>query len=595
MKIIPVPKKTTEKSGFFPLKSLKDIRIAAGNDRRVTKIALKFREEAEIFTAEQIKLANYFPDEDISPFWMCVSHGDGGESYSIDIKENGINVIGDGAAGAYYGIQTLRQMIKAYGENLPCCHIEDYPDMEIRGLYHDITRGKVPFKEQLYKIVDFIAEHKINHLQFYVEDAFEFKEYDGVMTADRVITAEELMAVDEYCYENFIDFTPSMSSFGHLYNLLQSEKYKHLCELENYQPHGTLWSNKMCHHTIDVSNPESIKVIESMLDQFVPLFRSKYFNICCDETFDLCHGRNSGKDSKTLFYGFVNKIINHVHKYGKTPMMWASGFGENVTRLPKNAVMLYWDYGPNPDDTDSKLFNEKNYNFVVCPGTASWSRFLEDVDNAEQNISRISAIAKKYGALGLLNTNWGDEGTVCPFNCTRYTIALGAERSWTACGELPTKDFEMTASKLLYDSDDVNIIDFIRTACTTETATMWGYVTYWYNDLITGRKPSPVCDIDGLKRMEKLLADIKALNRSDDPRYSDLILSVRAIVLNKKIALYLAGNEDYSDLKALTAEKDAWLKEFRENWLKDNKYGELFIIEEVYNKILTFGQPGRQN
>ncbi len=594
MTIIPVPKKIIEKNGFFPLGSLTDIRIAAGSDRRITKIALKFREEAEKLTPGQIKLGNYLADDDIAPFWLCISHGNGEEAYSIDITETGITVKGDGAAGAYYGIQTLRQILKEYSGKLPCCHIEDYPDLKIRGLYHDITRGKVPLLKQLYKIVDFISEYKINHLQFYVEDAYEFKEYEGVMTAERVITAEELMAVDDYCYDNFIDFVPSMSSFGHLYSLLQSDKYKHLCELENYEPRGTFWGNKMSHHTIDVSNPESIKLIESMLDQFVPLFRSQYFNICCDETFDLCHGRNQGKDPTTCFCEFVNKIISHLHKYGKTPMMWESGLGNNLTKLPLDTVMLYWDYGPNPDDTDSKVLQEKKYNFMVCPGTASWSRFLEDVDNAEQNISRISAIAKKYGAIGLLNTNWGDEGTVCPFNCTRYTIVLGAERGWTACGDLPSIDFEMAASKLLYDSDDVNIIELIRTGCTSETPTMWCYVTSWYSDLISGRKPSPKCDIEIFKRVEKLIEDIKSLNQNDDPRFYELLLSARAILLNKKIAMYLAGNEDFSDLNALTAEKDEWLGEFRENWLKDNKSGELFLIEEVYNKILTFGQPGRQ-
>lgn len=595
MKIIPCPKKITEKVGLCSLALIKDIRIKAGNDRRVTKLALKLREEIEKYTPEQIKLANYFPDEEISPFWICISHGKDGEAYSIDIRENGITIIGDGAAGAFYGIQTLRQMIREYESKIPCCFIEDYPDLKIRGLYHDITRGKVPKLNQLRKIVDYIAEIKINHLQFYVEDAFEFKEYDGVMTSERVITAEELMEIDEYCYDNFIDFTPSMSSFGHLYTLLQSDKYKHLCELENYEPHGTFWGNKMSHHTIDVSNPESIKLIESMLDQFIPLFRSQYFNICCDETFDLCHGRNIGKDPTNCFYEFVNKIINHVHKYGKTPMMWESGFGDKVTRLPSDTIMLYWDYGPVPDATDSKSLKDHGYQFVVCPGTASWSRFLEDVDNAERNISRISAIAYEYGAIGLINTNWGDEGTVCPFSCTRYTIALGAERSWTVTEELPTKELEMAASKQLYDSDDVNIIDFIRTACTTETSTMWCYVTSWYGALISGKKPNPECDIDGLKRIEKLIVDIKALKRENDPRYAELILSARAILLNKKIALYLAGNDDYSDLKSLNAEKDNWLKEFRENWLKDNKPGDLFLIEEVYNKILTFGQPGRQN
>ena len=52
----------------------------------------------------------------------------------------------------------------------------------------------------------------------------------------------------------------------------------------------------MGHHTIDVSNEESIALVGSLIEQYVPLFRSEKFNICCDETFDLCGVINAVKD-----------------------------------------------------------------------------------------------------------------------------------------------------------------------------------------------------------------------------------------------------------------------------------------------------------
>ena len=100
---------------------------------------------------------------------------------------------------------------------------------------------------------------------------------------DDGITAEEILELDDYCYENFIDFIPSLSTFGHLYRLLETKEYKHLCELPDYVDSSHYWNERMPHHTIDPSNPESIEIIKSLIDQYVPLFTSNKFNICCDD------------------------------------------------------------------------------------------------------------------------------------------------------------------------------------------------------------------------------------------------------------------------------------------------------------------------
>ena len=126
-----------------------------------------------------------------------------------------------------------------------------------------------------------------------------FKELEGIVTEDEALTPAEMLALDDYCYEHFIDLVPSLSTFGHMYTLLQSDKYKHLCELENFEPKRVYWMEKQWHHTIDPYNPESAEVVISMIEQYIPLFRSKYFNICCDETLDLCRGRNAEKRSFT--------------------------------------------------------------------------------------------------------------------------------------------------------------------------------------------------------------------------------------------------------------------------------------------------------
>ena len=77
----------------------------------------------------------------------------------------------------------------------------------------------------------------------------------------------------------------------------------------------------MAHHTIDATNPESLKLVKSLIDQYLSVYNSDFFNICCDETFDLGKGRNSGKDSGILYIDFVSQIIKYLEGKGKTVML----------------------------------------------------------------------------------------------------------------------------------------------------------------------------------------------------------------------------------------------------------------------------------
>ena len=96
----------------------------------------------------------------------------------------------------------------------------------------------------------------------------------------------KVIELDRYCNENFIEFIPSLATFGHLFVLLNQDKYKHLTECENFKQERIFWEDRMLHHTVDPTKQESFELIASLIDQYIPLFSSDKFNICCDETFD---------------------------------------------------------------------------------------------------------------------------------------------------------------------------------------------------------------------------------------------------------------------------------------------------------------------
>ena len=85
-----------------------------------------------------------------------------GEDYEIWIKEDCIHIKAGGNEGAFYAIQTLRQLFVQ--DRVPCLYIKDKPDFVYRGFYHDVTRGKVPTVDSIKSLIDDMAYYKLNSL-----------------------------------------------------------------------------------------------------------------------------------------------------------------------------------------------------------------------------------------------------------------------------------------------------------------------------------------------------------------------------------------------------------------------------------------------
>ena len=68
----------------------------------------------------------------------------GREGYELEITPAGVRITGGGEAGLLYGVQTLRQILRQEGLVLPCLHLTDRPALATRGLFYDVTRGRIP-------------------------------------------------------------------------------------------------------------------------------------------------------------------------------------------------------------------------------------------------------------------------------------------------------------------------------------------------------------------------------------------------------------------------------------------------------------------
>ena len=553
MKLIPMPKNLIVEKGYLATKkiNLKTVPIS--------KNLLKALEDFEMCN-EGIPLE--------------LSYGLEGEGYTLEINEK-ISIKGDSEKGAFYAIQTLKQLFEM--EKVPYVFIKDAPDFPHRGFYHDVTRGKVPTVESIKKLIDKLAYFKINSLQLYVEHTFEFEEYKGVIEKTGYLTAEEMKEIDLYCKERYIDFIPSLSTFGHLYELLEKEEYKHLQVLDDYKKENIRWPERQHHHTIDPQKEESFELIKSLISQFEPNFTSEYFNICCDETFDLKEKDPTGE----LYVSFLKKLISDVTSKGKKVMMWADiilKYPERIKELPKDIIFLNWNYYGVNEEAFEKL-SEAGVTQISCPGTSTWNNFCEGISIEEDNILKMADAAYRHKALGILNTNWGDWGNVCTVELATYGLALGAGVSWNI--ETKADDhFKDCANALIYKNEKA--YDYLCEVSRYQHRLWMNFGTLYSN--LKYEKQMEYKDFpekeNCFKIQEHYLSLSKELENYNDEYTKEMYIASLA---------YLNIIEIMMKYHKLDFERKGNLKKFiklySESWLEKNKESELSRIINVFEVL----------
>ncbi len=538
------------------------------------------------------KIKNLCSDVRIERATKCLEKSDEGvllalkcgagdsEAYTLDAGEDGITIFGEGVRGLFYGIQTLKQLLE--NGDVPYLHIEDKPDMEYRGFYHDITRGRVPTVASMKQLIDDMAYYKMNSLQLYVEHTFPFKELGDSVEKFGYLTADEIKELDDYCYDNFIEFIPSIATFGHLYELLQREEYKELQCISDYKDKHHFWIERMGHHTIDPLNDSSIEIIKSLIDQYAPLFRTDKFNICCDETFDLKRGKYNALDTGALYVEFVKKIIAHLKSKGKKVMMWGDivlQHPEVIKEIPEDTVMLNWCYGENPPEKSFETFKNSGFCQIVCPGTWTWYSFVERIDLASKNICRMLDYGYKYGAAGMLNTNWGDYGHPCSIELSVHGFVLGAAKSWNKLTE-KNGEFDCAIGFLQYKNADAE--RYVSTLDAVCNSIKYRDFVRCYSNIVCGggiaiEYPTLAAINEAVSACKAIINELGAKKWEREAYRREILICAEAIIVMAELLAKLSG---YSITRC--SDTGEWLEKYRESWLLRNKESELCEIEKMF-------------
>jgi hypothetical protein len=533
------------------------------------------------------------------------------EAYRLTVDEGMIYLKGYSGAGLFYGLQTLKQLVWSCPSGIQCVEIEDAPDFPCRGFFHDVTRGKIPTLDTLKELADRLSFYKINQLQLYIEHSFAFRRHSEIWADSDPITAEEILILDEYCKRRGIELVPSIAVFGHLYHALVSKSFRHLNEYEQIPGTPFMWTERMGHYTLNVSNPESARFVFEMIDEFLPLFSSDQFNIGCDETFDLGKGRNKALAEEVgtgkLYMYFTNQIIRHVKAKNKKVMMWGDVLlrhPEVIGEVPADVVLLNWDYGAEPSEDGVRLIAETGLRQYVCPGVQGWNKLMNRLDAATKNIGAMVSHAKKYGAQGILNTDWGDFGHINLLAGSIPGMIYGAGLSWNADDLQKPSDEEI--SRLEYGDGSGRLVGLLREISAQavldwDTVVLWYYTTTglntdsygyknYYLHLMTDTGESSIKS--SYQRILSLAGELSALGGSIRPEklqdMKELLVAADGLALFQALLLVIKkkflGQKDTGllfDPKEVAAKLECWFMEYKKAWRCRNRESELYRIKDV--------------
>jgi hypothetical protein len=364
---------------------------------------------------------------------------DHNEGYALTISKNGIEISFREAGGLRAAAATLGQLLREHGRHLPCLKIRDWPDFARRGVMLDISRGRVPKLETLLDLAEKLSDLKINELQLYTEHTFAYKKFKSVWQGWGALTGAEIRKLDAHCRELGIDLVPNQNSFGHLRYFLEDPRLKKLGELS--APYESETENFLRRPTTLASNHSgTLPFLRGLYDELLPNFSSRFFNIGGDETWDLGKGQSrklcEAKGNGRVYLDFIKKIQREVARRDKRIMIWGDiilKYPKLIRELPKNIIALNWGYeADHPFEKEAARFAKAKIPFYVCPGTSTWQTLVGKHDNALANLRAAAKAGKKFGAIGFLNTDWGDGGHPQPLAVSWPMLAAGAALAWNS-------------------------------------------------------------------------------------------------------------------------------------------------------------------
>ncbi len=420
LRIVPEPRQVKLESGRFALQGTVTIATPSGSDEDRFAAEL-LKEELESHPGIQARLVSQGGGQIVlarDPDLARV----GDEGYRIESSPSGVRVRARTAAGLFYGVQTLRQMVQPDG--IPAATLEDWPAMRWRGLQDDLSRGPVPTLESLKRRIRTAAEFKINLYGLYMEHSYAFRSEPLIAPPGGALDEAELKELDAFARRHHVELLLEQQTLAHLDHLLTLEKYRGLAEI----PGGNMLSPAL---------PATYALVESLVREIAPLTSAPFLHIGADEPADLGRGQSRAMVEKLglagAYFQHVRKLRDLLAPYHKRVIFWgdfAMKHPESLSDVPPDCIVASWSFEAlERFEAYLRPFRAAKLDVMVCPGLSNWNRVFPNLDTAIPNLRRFTLEGQRQGAIGQLDCTWNDTGDAL-FGLVWYPALYGAAAAW---------------------------------------------------------------------------------------------------------------------------------------------------------------------
>ncbi|MGA2497673.1 MAG: glycoside hydrolase family 20 zincin-like fold domain-containing protein [Tepidisphaeraceae bacterium] len=366
------------------------------------------------------------------------------EAYGLVVTADCVVAEGHAIAGSVHALNTLVQLIRANRQesSIPCVTIRDWPSLRWRAFQDDLTRGPSSTLETLKNQAALGAMLKLNLMTYYMEYQYEFRKHPEIGPRDGSMSADDLRSLVAFARPLGVEILGNQQSFGHWGAILKHPQYANLRE------NGEV---------LTPVREETYALLDDLYSEVIPHLPLEFFNVCCDETEGLGTGSAKELAKKIGVGGVYAQHLRRLHdllhdKYGKRMMMWGDiilQHPDHLQEIPRDTIMLTWGYGAEASFERQIIpFSKSGYEFFACPGVSNWNRILPDFATANVNIHNFVRDGARHGAMGMLNTDWLDDGEGLKGH-KWHGMAWGAECAWNA-STTPVEQFNRRIGAVLF-------------------------------------------------------------------------------------------------------------------------------------------------
>ncbi len=297
--------------------------------------------------------------------------------YQLKVTPKGVKIIGKDAAGAFWGMQTLMQLLpaempmKKASVALPALTIADEPEFAWRGMHLDCGRHFFAI-EDVKKFIDQMAFHKLNVFHWHLTEdqgwRIEIKKYPkltevggfrdssppyGNRNSDDgkryggFYTQEQIKDLVAYATKRHITIVPEIELPGHAAAAIAAYPELGNSDVPGYAPKVmTRWG---VHPYTFAPKEETFAFLENVLTEVCELFPSQFIHIGGDEApkdqwnqskfAKEVMAREGLKDAEELQSYFIGRIEKFLASKNRSLIGW-----DEIQEggLPKSATMMVW-------------------------------------------------------------------------------------------------------------------------------------------------------------------------------------------------------------------------------------------------------------